>query len=520
MARGVMELLEEINRAGTTIVMVTHDPELAARAAQRAHRRWPGHRPGARPGAGHGIAAHAALRARTCSPTTSDWRAQLPRNKVLTALMVLAIALGIGASMTTLTVFHVLSGDPIPARASGCSTCSSTPRAAATSPARNRTRPDPLRRRALLRDKGKRQALMSGGGGTVEPDNSTLKPFVLSMRWTSADFFPMFDVPCMPARLEQSDDDAHARVVVISRKLNDKLFGGQQRRPRVRLEAIHCASSACSRSGTQAALLRPHPAATAPTRPVLPFNTAMDLKLGSNGNMNCFGARSGRQPRSTRPVRGCSTGWSWTARPGRRLQGYLDNYSEQQRAAGRFERPANVRLRDVMEWLDFKNVVPGDVRLQMWLAFGFLRVCLVNTVGLLLAKFLRRSGEIGVRRALGASRAEIFLQCLVEAGRSAWPAACSASAWPCWACWRCASARPVTRNWRIWTADAALTFALALLASLLAGLLPAWRAMRIVPAIQLKSQYARVREHHGNPPHPLPLRRHKTAAALIVLESR
>ena len=36
------------------------------------------------------------------------------RNKALTALMVLAIALGIGASMTTLTVFHVLSGDPIP----------------------------------------------------------------------------------------------------------------------------------------------------------------------------------------------------------------------------------------------------------------------------------------------------------------------------------------------------------------------------------------------------------------------
>jgi putative ABC transport system permease protein len=36
------------------------------------------------------------------------------RNKVLTALMVLAIALGIGASMTTLTVFYILSGDPLP----------------------------------------------------------------------------------------------------------------------------------------------------------------------------------------------------------------------------------------------------------------------------------------------------------------------------------------------------------------------------------------------------------------------
>jgi putative ABC transport system ATP-binding protein len=37
MARGVMELLEEINAQGTTIVMVTHDPELAQRAQRNVH---------------------------------------------------------------------------------------------------------------------------------------------------------------------------------------------------------------------------------------------------------------------------------------------------------------------------------------------------------------------------------------------------------------------------------------------------------------------------------------------------
>jgi putative ABC transport system ATP-binding protein len=37
MARGVLELLEEINARGTTIVMVTHDPELAARAQRNVH---------------------------------------------------------------------------------------------------------------------------------------------------------------------------------------------------------------------------------------------------------------------------------------------------------------------------------------------------------------------------------------------------------------------------------------------------------------------------------------------------
>jgi putative ABC transport system ATP-binding protein len=37
MARSVMELLEEINVNGTTIIMVTHDPELAVRAQRNVH---------------------------------------------------------------------------------------------------------------------------------------------------------------------------------------------------------------------------------------------------------------------------------------------------------------------------------------------------------------------------------------------------------------------------------------------------------------------------------------------------
>jgi putative ABC transport system ATP-binding protein len=37
MARGVMELLEEINAQGTTILMVTHDPELALRSQRNVH---------------------------------------------------------------------------------------------------------------------------------------------------------------------------------------------------------------------------------------------------------------------------------------------------------------------------------------------------------------------------------------------------------------------------------------------------------------------------------------------------
>ena len=37
MAREIMYLLDEINRRGTTIIMVTHSPECAARASREVH---------------------------------------------------------------------------------------------------------------------------------------------------------------------------------------------------------------------------------------------------------------------------------------------------------------------------------------------------------------------------------------------------------------------------------------------------------------------------------------------------
>ena len=154
----------------------------------------------------------------------------------------------------------------------------------------------------------------------------------------------------------------------------------------------------------------------------LPFSTSRDLEARPQRQHELLGRR--RRSDDPEGETGVNAPCTWlqywvqldTPEKAAAYKQYLTNYSDQQRAAGRFERPTNVRLRNVMEWLDYNKVVPGDVRLQVWLAFGFLLVCLLNTVGLLLAKFLRRSGEIGVRRALGASRRAIFAQCLVEAG--------------------------------------------------------------------------------------------------------
>jgi putative ABC transport system permease protein len=222
----------------------------------------------------------------------------------------------------------------------------------------------------------------------------------------------------------------------------------------------------------------------------LPFSTSRDLGLTRSGNMNCWGDPV---PDQTSLQARCTWMQFWVELESARLadeyRAFLTAYSEDQRAAGRYERPTNVRLRNVMEWLDYRRVVPSDVRLQTWLAFAFLAVCLLNTVGLLLAKFLRRSGEIGVRRALGASRAAILAQYLVEAGVVGLAGGMLGLLLALLGLW---AVRQQPASYaalaQLDPVMLATTFLLAVAAGLLAGVLPAWHACRISPARQLKSQ--------------------------------
>src|SRR6202000_2441793 len=95
---------------------------------------------------------------------------------------------------------------------------------------------------------------------------------------------------------------------------------------------------------------------------------------------------------------------------------YIEGYAADQQRAGRFSWAPNIKVRDVMTWLDVQHVGPKESQVSLIVSLGFLVICLVNTIGLLLAKFMRRAPEIGVRRALGASRKDIYAQFLIEAG--------------------------------------------------------------------------------------------------------
>jgi putative ABC transport system permease protein len=142
-----------------------------------------------------------------------------------------------------------------------------------------------------------------------------------------------------------------------------------------------------------------------------------------------------------------------------------------------------------MQWLEYRKVVGNDSRLSAWLAFGFLVLCLVNTIGLLLAKFSVRASEVGIRRALGASRREIFQQFLTETAVVGLVGGVLGLvlAFGALALIKMQSKQMETIAHMDFQM-LGLTFVLSLAAAVLAGLLPTWRACQVTPAIQLKSQ--------------------------------
>lgn len=423
----------------------------------------------------------------------------LRRNHYLTALMVLTLAIGVAASVSTLTILHAMSGDPIPSRSERLF----VPYIDNEQPENYIPGEEPADMQMTYQDAvnllrlmpAERGTALFGTGMPIEPPRADLPPFSGYGLAPTRDFFAMFDVPFLHGQPWSAEEEARgANVVVLNRETAGKLFGdanpvGQRLRMRGEPFTVVGVLDTWNPLPRYYKLIGSGPDAGAQF--MVPLTTAVRRELPAYGSVNCSQSRDNGY--AALLASECTWIQLWfETRSGmdrNGLQAALQNYVGEQRKLGRLKRPAPVELYNVMEWMEKQKVVGNDTRLSVWLAFGFLVLCLVNTIGLLLAKFSVRAAEVGIRRALGASKSDIFRQFLIETGvvglaGGALGLVLAFGALALIGMGSTGVAAAARMDWQM----LALTFVMSVLAALIAGLLPTWRACQVTPAIQLKSQ--------------------------------
>ena len=422
----------------------------------------------------------------------------LRRNPVLTALMVVAIGFGVASSMTTYTVLRAMSGDPIPWK----SHTLFFPQIDAWGPNSRRGGSEPrdaltyIDAVSLMRDhRAQLQSALYPIAPTVHSGDPTQKSRTAPGQAVYSEFFPMLNVPFLyGGGWTAADDEQHARVAVISKSLNQRVFEGTNSVG----ESIQLDSHSYRVSGV---LDDWHPQpkfydlattdAFGPADQVfLPFTTATDAQLATRSGFFCThlpGPGYAAMLASSCVWVGYMVELDAPSQVSA-YRSYLDGYAHDQQASGRFGWAPDNRLRDLPAWLDFEHVVSPQTRISFVVALCLLLVCMVNTVGLLLAKFLRRSGEIGVRRALGASRLAIAAQFGVEAGTIGLAGGVLGLTLTWLGVQLMQGALP-TQIAALAHIDMSLlwqTLLLAVVATVLAALYPIWRAMYVRASLQLK----------------------------------
>jgi len=421
---------------------------------------------------------------------------------MITLLMVVAIGMGIGVSMTVLTVNYLMGKDPIPSKSSelfhvqlfsygegneNSSVDDGFPSQITYQDAMNLNQSDiPTRKTRSV-----------ATGFSVIPVKADQTPFLESARAIDSDFFAMFKIPFIYGEVWNKKVDISPRnVAVIGKELNEKIFSGENSIGReINLEGnlFTIVGVIEDWQPTPRFYDLNNGSFNSSERLFLPFSLVPVLELPSWGNNNSWKTEIiNTYEDRLRSERLWNQYWVElnTYKQKEEYIDWINGYITEQQKLERFtHEKAGVSLKGVTQWLSYNTVVSSDNSILVGLAFMFLVVCMINTLGLLLSKFLNRAPEIGVRRALGASRRTIFFQHLVDVGMIGLAGGLVGLGLSQLGL---IGVKLLYSNYnQLVQMDLTLMFsaiAIAISASILAGMYPAWIICRTNPSVYLKIQ--------------------------------
>jgi putative ABC transport system permease protein len=428
------------------------------------------------------------------------WKS-LRRGPAHTLIVAGGIALGVAVSTLFATVRHSFTREPVPGKSDSIHAVRMD--SWGPDPYPGGGPPSQVTYRdmtALLRsDIPVRQTGTFKSALYVFPDPKVGRPRKEMVRLCFADFFPMFEPPFRHGGPWTAEADRAAeRVVVLSDETNQRLFGGEDSVGRsVRIEDRDFRVVGVLDRWRPS--IKPYDLTQNPTAPpeglYIPFNHLVPMELQSSGNSD--GWRSPPAPGFAGFLQSEQV-WIllWveldSAEAVARYRAFLDAYTLEQRKGGRFQRPLDNRVTSLSDLVVEQKIMPAETNAMVAVSLLFLLICALNLVGLLLGKFLARAAEIGVRRAMGARRLDVFVQHILECELIALVGGLAGLA----------LARGAVAVVNVWAGSiigrtdflqmdwimAGFAVAAGLVAGLVAGLYPAARVCRIAPAIHLKTQ--------------------------------
>jgi len=423
------------------------------------------------------------------------------QNLAVVGLLVLTMAIGIASTMTAMTIFGALAGEPLPGISSQLYVATMDAREAVDKDNPDYKQPDSYLKlgdaKALV-DAHRAPQQLALAQSYIEasnPDGKQSDQVTGFMVYGKP--LGMLGVPLRYGRPWTAQElAARVPVVVIDSDLAQKLFGSEDAVGR----GVLMGKQVFRVIGVTAPW-KPHTAFLDLPRnqgdPLgsneqffVPAEAALEAGVGPLTSGEC-GKGAPVVAFQSAEVQHCRWLEVWTRldTPAQEAgwRAFLAGYADAQHVAGRYVYPPQPKLYGTRAWMTLNHVVPDDVRLNLMLAGAFLLLCMVNVAGLLAARFLRRQADVAIRRALGASKRTVFVQHIVETGVLGLAGGVLALPLTGLGLW-------IVRMQPVSYSEAArfspgvfgVLLLLSLVVGLLVGVLPAWRVCRQPPALQIK----------------------------------